>query len=50
MKRKPYVVVTLSKGEKELWSLSRDAAWKAAIARGWRPIGVYEKKEMKKAA
>jgi hypothetical protein len=49
-KRKAFIVVTLSKGNRQLWALDEDAAWKAAVARGWKPIEVYEKKELKEAA
>ena len=35
--------------DEELQSVSEDAARKAALARGWLPIKVYEKKELKAA-
>ena len=49
-KRKCYIVTTLHKGRRELWSETKRHAWKAALARGWRPVSVEEKKEVKKVA
>ena len=47
-KRKTFVVTTL-KGTREIQSISREYAWRAAIARGWRPIEIKEKRKKKVA-
>jgi len=48
--RKTYVVVTLNRGTREIRATAKRFARKAALARGWLVIEIYEKKEEAKKA